>query len=89
METGKAHGLIDVSLEMISGCWEEGIQVMVELCHRVLHGFGMPAEWTLEIVVSIFKVKVDIRNCSCCAAVKLLEHEMKVMEMVLDKCFVE
>ena len=27
----------------------------------------------------------DIRNCSCYRSVKLLEHGMKVVEMVLEK----
>ena len=45
----------------------------------------MPAEWALGIVVPIFKGKGDIRNCSCNTAVKLLEHDMKVVESVFDK----
>ena len=34
---------------------------------------------------SIFKEKGDIRNCSFCRAVKLLEHGMNLVEKVLDK----
>ena len=49
----------------------------------------MPVERTLGIVISIFKGKGDIRNCSCCRAVKLLDHSMKVVEMVLEKGFIE
>ena len=45
----------------------------------------MPAEWALSILVSIFKGKGDIRNCSCHRAVKLLEHGMNVVERVLEK----
>ena len=33
---------------------------MVELCRRVLDGFGMLVEWTLGILVPIFKGKGDI-----------------------------
>ena len=36
-------------------------------------------------MVSIFKGKGDIRNCSCYGAVELLEHGMKVVERVLEK----
>ena len=36
-------------------------------------------------MVPIFKGKGDIMNCSCYGAVKLLEHGMKVVEMVLGK----
>ena len=48
----------------------------------------MPAEWVLCIMVLIFKGKDDIRNCSCYRAVKLVEHEIKVVERVLKKGFV-
>ena len=63
---------------------------MVEKCQKVLDGFGMPAQWALGIVVLIFKGKGDIRSCSCsrrftAAAVKLLEHVMKVVERVMEK----
>ena len=58
---------------------------MAEICQKVLDGFGMPAKWTLSIVVPIIKGKGDIQNCSCHRAVKLHEHEMKVVERVLEK----
>ena len=48
----------------------------------------MDLEWQLngkQIVVPIFKRKGDIRNCSCYRAVTLLEHGMKVVEMVFEK----
>ena len=49
---------------------------MAEICLKVQDGFGMPAEWTISIVVPIFKGKGDIRNCSCYCAVKLIEYGM-------------
>ena len=61
--------------------------MIAEICQKVLDGFGITAEWALSIVVSIFKGKVDIRNSSCYRAVKLLEHDMKVVERVLEKMF--
>ena len=41
------------------------------------------------LVVQIFKGKCGIRNCYCNSAIKLLEHGMKFVEMVLEKCIVE
>ena len=58
---------------------EVGIQVMAEIWHRVLDGFGMPVEYALCVVLPIFIEKGDIRNCSCYRAVKHLEYGMKVM----------
>ena len=44
--------------------------MMTERCQRFLDGFGLPAEWSLSIVVPIFKRKGDVRNCNCYGAVK-------------------
>ena len=41
------------------------IHLMDELCLRVLDGFVMPVVWTLCVVVQIFQLKGDIRNCCC------------------------
>ena len=58
-------------------------KMLAKICQGVIDEFGMPVEWALCTVVSIFKRKGDIRNCSCYGAVKLLEHVMKVVERVL------
>ena len=57
MKTGKAPGPSDVLLKLNADSWEVGIQVMAELCQGVLDAFGMPAEWSLSIVVPIFQGK--------------------------------
>ena len=85
MKTRKALGPSEVSLELIAASGGEGIQVMAEICKKVLDGFGTPAEWALSIVLPIIMGKGDIRNCSCYRAVKLLELGMKVAERVLKK----
>ena len=87
MKTGKAAGPSEESLELIAASWRLGIQVMAEICQRVLDGFGMPAEWVLSIVVPTCKGKGDIRKRCCYRAVKLLEYGMKVVERVLDNRF--
>ena len=51
----------------------------------MLYGLGMQTEWTPGIVVLIFKEKGDNKNNKCHRVMKLLEHGMKVMEMVLEK----
>ena len=65
MKTGEALGPSAVSLKLILASGGVGIQVMAEICLVVQDGFGMPVEWALSIVAPIFKVKDDIRNCSC------------------------
>ena len=85
MKTGKAYGPSDVLLELIAASGGVGIQVMAEICQKVLDEFGMTAELTLRLVVPIFKWKGDIQYCSCYIAVRLLEHGMKVVERVLRR----
>ena len=57
---------------------------MLELCHRVLDGQEIPAEWATRLS-PIHKWKGHIRNCSCFTARKLLVYGGKVVERVLDK----
>ena len=49
----------------------------------------MPSEWALSIVAPIFKGNGDISNCSYYRVVKLLEHGMKVVEIVLERGYME
>ena len=46
----------------------------------------MLVELALSIMLSIFKMKGDIWNYGCYRAVKLLEHGMKLVERVFEKC---
>ena len=85
MKTVKTLGPSEISQELITARRAVVMQVMAEICKKVLDGFEMQAEWDLSIVVPIFKGKGDIRNCSCYRAVKLLEHRMKVVERLLEK----
>ena len=78
MKTEKAAGPSDISLELVAASREVGIKVMAELCQRDHDGLGMPTEWAISIVDSIFKGKGDIRNCSCYRTMKLLDHGMMV-----------
>ena len=65
VKTGRANGHSEVLLKLIAANVVVGIQLMTEICQRVLDQFGMPVEWALSIVFPIFKGKVDIRKCSC------------------------
>lgn len=85
MKMGKAAGPSEVCVEMIEASGEIGIDVMVELCQRVLDGKGMPDEWTLSVLIPIFKGKGDAMSCGAYRGVKLLEHAMKIVERVLEK----
>lgn len=74
-----------MNVEMIDASGETGISVVAELCQRVLDGEGIPEEWKTSIAIPIFKGKGDVLNCGSYRPVKLLEHDMKIVERVLEK----
>ena len=80
---------LHVSLELIASSRIAAIQLMVELCQRVLDVLEMPAERSLSIMVPIFNSKCGIRYWMCYGVMKLLEHGMKVVKSVLEKYFVD
>ena len=45
----------------------------------------MPKDWKTFVMVPIYKEKGDVTNCGAYRGVKLLEHEMKIVERVLKK----
>ena len=63
MNSGKATGPSEVSMEMIVANGEIGVTVMMELCQRVLDGRGKPDEWKTSVIVPIFKGKGDVMCC--------------------------
>ena len=85
MKLGKASALSEVSIEIINANGKVGIDVMMKLCQRVLDGKRMVEEWKTSVIVLIYKGKGDVTNCSAFRRVKLLEHEMKTVERVLEK----
>ena len=68
METRKTPGPSEVSLELIAASVGKGIPVMAEIFQKILDGFGMPVEWALRIVVSIF---MGIVTSGIAAAIEL------------------
>ena len=59
MKTGKAPGPLEVSLELIVAMGGAGIQVMAEICQKVLDGFGMPVEFCSKYSGSNLQGKMD------------------------------
>ena len=56
MKTEKASGPSEVLLEMNATSRGVGIQVMAEICQKVL--VGLQVEWVLNLVVPNFKGRV-------------------------------
>ena len=60
---GKAPGPTEVYPEMTLAGGDVGIRVLMELCHRILDGKGMPEDWATSVVIHIYKGKGDIMIC--------------------------
>ena len=85
MKQGKAAGLSEITTEMIVAGGRIAEEVMLQLRQRVLDGKGIADEWKTSVVEPIFKGKGDVMNCGSYREVKLLEHDMKVIERVLER----
>ena len=58
------------------------MQVIIDMCQRVLGDRGMPDEWKSSVIVLIFNRKDDVMRCGSYREVKLLEHAMKIIERI-------
>ena len=75
MRTERTPEPSEVSSELIAASGEVGMQVMIEICLKILDGFQMPVEWPLGIVVTIFKGENYISNCAAMELCGLLSIE--------------
>ena len=85
MKFGKASGLSDLSMEMISIREKIGIDVKMKLFQRALDWKEMLEDWKTSVMVPIYNEKGDVTNCGAYRGVKLLEHGIKIVERVLEK----
>ena len=53
----KAPGPTEVYAEMILASGDVSIRVLMEHCHRILDGKGMPADWAASFAIPISKGK--------------------------------
>ena len=83
MKQEKAAGLSEVTAKMIVAGGRTVEEVMSQHCQQVLDGKGILNEWKTSVVVSIFKGKEEVMNCGSYGGVKLLDHDMKIIERVL------
>ena len=85
MKSGKVTGPSEVSVEMIVASGKIKVKMVIELCQCVLDHRGMANEWKTSMIVLIFKGKGDVMSYGSYRGVKLLEHAMKIVEMVLER----
>ena len=85
MKSNKAPGVSEVSIDMLRAGGEECLIWMSDLLKAAWVKEKIPEDWRKSLIVPIFKKKGDILECGNYRGIKLLEHELKILERILDK----
>ena len=83
MKNGKASGPTGIVKEHLAAS-PHGKQVILQIANEILNGMDMPHDWRMSTVVPIYK-KGSVMDCASYREIKLLEHDMKVVERLLEK----
>ena len=70
MKLGKATGVSEVAAEHVVASGKIGVEVLTEICNRLLAGGNMPDEWRDSVLVPLYKGKGDARDCGAYRSVK-------------------
>ena len=84
MKSGKAGGSTELVGEMIRAAGQAGVKKMTENRSMVVDEEKVPRDWELSTLIPIYKGEGDPLECEAHRAIKLLEHEMKILERVLE-----
>ncbi|GFS10824.1 endonuclease-reverse transcriptase HmRTE-e01 [Elysia marginata] len=82
MKKEKAAGCSGVSADMIKALEESGADIMVDIIGTVWEEKEMPEDWKQSEIVPIYKQKGDPLDCGNYGGIKLLEHGMKILEII-------
>lgn len=85
MKNGKVTGADGIPAEVWKCLEEEGVDVLWGLVKKIYEQETMPDEWRNSIIISIYKGKGDIQNCTNYRGIKLLPHTMKVWERIIER----
>ena len=70
---------------MIKAAGEQAVNWLTSICNRIVKEESIPESWQMSELVSIYKGKGDVLECSSSRGIKLLEHGMKVAGRVLER----
>ena len=84
MKTGKASGPSGISTDYFKYLDSDGLKCLTELLNKIFEAARIPKGWTRSYLLTIYKDKGDPMQCKNFREIKLLEHELKVLEKVLD-----
>jgi hypothetical protein len=84
IKIGNVLGSDDISIEVWRCFGDIAIMWLTKLFNIIFRSNKMPDEWRRSILVSIFKNKRDIQNCTNYREIKLMSHTMKHWERVIE-----
>lgn len=85
MKKGKAAGPTGVVAEMMKASQVLTVDWLTDLCNLIVSEGKIPDDWKKSVLVPVYKGKGDPMQCGSYRAIKLLEHAMKIVEMVMEK----
>ena len=60
-------------------------KLFLQIANEILNGKDMPHDWRMSTAVPIYKKKGSVVDCTSYRGLKLLEHDIKVVEKLLKK----
>ncbi|KAF7709193.1 hypothetical protein HF521_016043 [Silurus meridionalis] len=84
MKIGKSVGPDDIPVEAWRCLGEMAVEFLSRLFNKILEGERMPEEWRRSVLVPFFKNKGDVQTCSNYRGIKLISHNMKLWERVVE-----
>ena len=84
MTSGKSAGPSGIEVETLKAAGSKGIDFWRELIISVVKHGKIPEDWEISFILNLYKGKGDALNNGNYRGLKLTEHEMKVMERIVD-----
>ena len=85
MKEGKAAGVSGIVAEMLKASGEACLELFIELFNNIVKEEKVPSDWEMSVIINCFKGKGDAIEHGNFRGLKLLDHLMKVFEIVSEK----
>ena len=84
MKNRKAAGPSGVVAEMLKDAPDISCKIIADLMNTIIREGNVPADWSDNIIVSLFKGKRDALDWNNYRGLKLTDHVLKVIESVVE-----
>ena len=84
MKNRKAAGTSGVVAEMLKDAPDISCKIIADLMNTIIREGKVPADWSDNIIVSLFKGKRDALDRNSYRGLKLTDHVLKVIERVVE-----